>query len=114
MLRVLAAVVTCVCGVTSESTSMESSTCLTLDPYDAALPQTAACPYQLLSSRSGSMHNQDSVILTIKTKEPRYTFKEFIVQARDNVSGVAVGKFMDTGDADIRMVNCFARPEVTG
>ncbi|XP_046688025.1 uncharacterized protein LOC124373724 [Homalodisca vitripennis] len=50
---------------------LDSSTCLTLDPFDSALPQTTPSPYTLSCSKSGKITNQDSVIFTIKSSRPR-------------------------------------------
>ncbi|KAG8245456.1 DOMON domain-containing protein frrs1L [Homalodisca vitripennis] len=92
---------------------LDSSTCLTLDPFDSALPQTTPSPYTLSCSKTGKITNQDSIIFTIKSSRPRVDFRRFVVQALDRESGVAVGMFVDTGDADITVVNCFCRSENT-
>ncbi|XP_046684838.1 defense protein l(2)34Fc-like [Homalodisca vitripennis] len=46
-------------------------------------------------------------------RDPRVDFRRFVVQALDRESGVAVGMFVDTGDADMTVVNCFGRSENT-
>ncbi|XP_054282543.1 defense protein l(2)34Fc-like [Macrosteles quadrilineatus] len=100
-------------SVVSDVLDLDYSTCITLDPFDSALPQTTPFPYVLNVSKTGVIHNQDSIILTIRTQDPRVEFERFLVQARDTVLGVPVGQFVDTGDADITLYNCFHRPENT-
>ncbi|XP_046685096.1 uncharacterized protein LOC124370839 [Homalodisca vitripennis] len=58
---------------------LDSSTCLTLDPFDSALPQTTPSPYTLSCSKTGKITNQDSIIFTIKSSRPRVDFGRFVV-----------------------------------
>ncbi|XP_046686418.1 uncharacterized protein LOC124372096 [Homalodisca vitripennis] len=79
---------------------LDSSTCLTLDPFDSALPQTTPSPYTLSCIKTGKITNQG--------------LHHLHHQALDRESGVwPWACFVDTGDADITVVNCFGRFENT-
>ncbi|XP_046686970.1 uncharacterized protein LOC124372609 [Homalodisca vitripennis] len=93
---------------------LDSSTCLTLDPFDSALPQTTPSPYTLSCSKTGKITNQGlhhlhHQVLATKGRLPTVRLcRPWTARA---VWPWACSWTQE--DADITVVNCFGRSENT-
>lgn len=83
--------------------------CESLDPANGTA-RIDLCPYQMTLSKTNIKADQ-AVEFTLKAPRP-LVYKGFIVQARDDRTGEAVGQF-DTYYAEVKMINCFGKEEVS-
>ncbi|XP_046684576.1 uncharacterized protein LOC124370329 [Homalodisca vitripennis] len=73
-------------------------------------PQTDPMPYIVTLNRP--YINSDQAVYVYIRALPPLSFQGFMIQARDDKTGQAVGEF-DTDNRKISVINCFGRPDVS-
>uniref|UniRef100_A0A1B6MDH3 Reelin domain-containing protein n=1 Tax=Graphocephala atropunctata TaxID=36148 RepID=A0A1B6MDH3_9HEMI len=83
--------------------------CESLSPGNNVPPQTGPMPFEL-SIDDNKITWDGCIYITIKGEKPN-EFAGFMVQARDNSTGAAVGYFREADD--VKLMDCFGKVENT-
>ncbi|KAG8255634.1 hypothetical protein J6590_087981 [Homalodisca vitripennis] len=83
--------------------------CESMVPCNLTEPQTDPMPYIVTLNRP--YINSDQAVYVYIRALPPLSFQGFMIQARDDKTGQAVGEF-DTDNRKISIINCFGRPDV--
>ncbi|XP_046677320.1 putative ferric-chelate reductase 1 homolog [Homalodisca vitripennis] len=84
--------------------------CESMVPCNLTEPQTDLMPYIVTLNRP--YINSDQAVYVYIRALPPLSFQGFMIQARDDKTGQAVGEF-DTDNRKISVINCFGRPDST-
>ncbi|XP_046675673.1 putative ferric-chelate reductase 1 homolog [Homalodisca vitripennis] len=84
--------------------------CESMVPCNLTEPQTDPMPYIVTLNRP--YINSDQAVYFYIRALPPLSFQGFMIQARDDKTGQAVGEF-DTDNRKISVINCFGRPDST-
>ncbi|KAG8300145.1 hypothetical protein J6590_083534 [Homalodisca vitripennis] len=84
--------------------------CESMVPCNLTEPQTDPMPY--IVSLNRPYINSDQAVYVYIRALPPLSFQGFMIQARDDKTGQAVGEF-DTDNRKISVINCFGRPDTS-
>ncbi|KAG8308759.1 hypothetical protein J6590_102095 [Homalodisca vitripennis] len=82
--------------------------CESMVPCNLTEPQTDPMPYVVTLNRP--YINSDQAVYVYIRALPPLSFQGFMIQARDDKTGQAVGEF-DTDNRKISVINCFGKPD---